>query len=89
MVDEVYQVNVYMGPAYDNVKLASFHSTSKGFTGECGLRGRYMELVNFDRDVMEELYKLVSINLCSNIEGQLMAAFMRIPPKPGDASHAL
>ncbi|KAF0685004.1 Aste57867_23033 [Aphanomyces stellatus] len=104
MADEVYQENVYvndktfvsfkkvlkdMGPAYDNVELASFHSTSKGFTGECGRRGGYMELVNFDHDVMEELYKLVSINLCSNIEGQLMVALMTNPPKPGDASHAL
>jgi len=30
------------------VKLASFHSLSKGIFGECGIRGGYMELTNFD-----------------------------------------
>ncbi|GMF03357.1 unnamed protein product [Ambrosiozyma monospora] len=33
---------------YANVQLASLHSTSKGISGECGQRGGYMELVNFD-----------------------------------------
>ncbi|OQS06931.1 alanine aminotransferase 2, partial [Thraustotheca clavata] len=102
MADEVYQENVYaedkkfisfkkvlkdMGPAYDSVELASFHSTSKGFTGECGRRGGYMELVNFSEEAMEQLYKMVSINLCSNIEGQLMVALMTNPPVKGDASY--
>jgi aspartate/methionine/tyrosine aminotransferase len=27
--------------------LVSLHSTSKGFVGECGRRGGYMEVVNF------------------------------------------
>ncbi|EQC25667.1 alanine transaminase [Saprolegnia diclina VS20] len=104
MADEVYQENVYaedkhfvsfkkvlkdMGPDYDCVELASFHSTSKGFTGECGRRGGYMELVNFNADAMEQLYKLVSINLCSNIEGQLMVALMTNPPVEGDESYEL
>ncbi|ETV83307.1 hypothetical protein H257_04062 [Aphanomyces astaci] len=101
MADEVYQENVYvtdktfvsfkkvLRDMESNVELASFHSTSKGFTGECGRRGGYMELVNFDDDVMEELYKLVSINLCSNIEGQLMVALMTNPPKAGEPSYDL
>jgi aspartate/methionine/tyrosine aminotransferase len=33
-----------MGPKYDQVELISFHSTSKGFFGECGKRGGYFEL---------------------------------------------
>eukprot|EP00967_Tisochrysis_lutea_P127526 scaffold216995_cov28-Tisochrysis_lutea.AAC.5 len=33
------------------VQLVSYHSTSKGFLGECGLRGGYYELVGFDPDV--------------------------------------
>ncbi|KAH9116493.1 hypothetical protein AeMF1_009584 [Aphanomyces euteiches] len=101
MADEVYQENVYVEGKHftsfkkivsemgSDVELASFHSTSKGFTGECGRRGGYMELVNFAPDVLEEIYKLVSINLCSNIEGQLMVALMTNPPKPGDASYDL
>ncbi|OQS08011.1 alanine aminotransferase 2 [Thraustotheca clavata] len=102
MADEVYQENVYtedkhfvsfkkvlkdMGPDFDDVELASFHSTSKGFTGECGRRGGYMELVNFTAEAMEQFYKMVSVNLCSNIEGQLMVGMMTNPPVEGDASY--
>jgi alanine transaminase len=35
----------------ENVELFSFHSTSKGVTGECGLRGGYVEAVNIDTEV--------------------------------------
>nr|CCA27196.1 unnamed protein product [Albugo laibachii Nc14] len=102
LADEVYQENVYadekrfvsfkkvlrdLGSAYNNVELISFHSTSKGFTGECGRRGGYMELVNISECAREQLYKLMSINLCSNIEGQLMVGLMVNPPKTGDASY--
>lgn len=103
MADEVYQENVYaegkefvsfrkvlkdLGDNYSSVELISFHSTSKGFTGECGRRGGYMELVNIDPEVKDQFYKLVSVNLCSNIEGQLMVGMMTNPPKEGDASYA-
>merc|ERR1719159_66573 len=59
MADEVYQANVYdpnlkfhsfkkvlrSMPEYaEKVELVSYHSTSKGVIGECGLRGGYMEL---------------------------------------------
>ncbi|TDH64998.1 uncharacterized protein CCR75_006054 [Bremia lactucae] len=98
----LYQENVYaqgkrffsfkkvlrdMGKEYDNVELISFHSTSKGFTGECGRRGGYMELVNIHESVKDQFYKLMSVNLCSNIEGQLMVGMMTNPPQPGDASY--
>ncbi|KAE9136059.1 hypothetical protein PF010_g1822, partial [Phytophthora fragariae] len=76
-----------MGKAYDDVELISFHSTSKGFTGECGRRGGYMELVNIDDGAKDQFYKLMSVNLCSNIEGQLMVGMMTNPPQPGDASY--
>lgn len=71
------------------VQLASFHSTSKGFTGECGRRGGYVELLGFDPAVRAELYKLASISLCANTSGQVMVGLMTNPPRPGDASHAL
>lgn len=63
LADEVYQNNIYtevpftsfrkvlaeMGEPYSNrVELVSLHSTSKGLTGECGLRGGYCETVNID-----------------------------------------
>ncbi|RAW42615.1 Alanine aminotransferase 2 [Phytophthora cactorum] len=102
LADEVYQENVYaegkkffsfkkvlrdLGKGYDDVELISFHSTSKGFTGECGRRGGYMELVNIDEGAKDQFYKLMSVNLCSNIEGQLMVGMMTNPPQPGDASY--
>lgn len=102
LADEVYQENVYaagkefvsfrkvlkdMGPQYNDVELISFHSTSKGFTGECGRRGGYMELVNISECAKDQFYKLMSVNLCSNIEGQLMVGLMTNPPKEGDASY--
>jgi alanine transaminase len=70
------------------LQLASFHSTSKGFLGECGLRGGYFELTGFAPDVQAELLKLVSIGLCSNTLGQLATGLMVQPPRSGDASHA-
>lgn len=84
LADEVYQNNIYtdvpfisfrkvlaeMGPPYsNNVELISLHSTSKGLLGECGLRGGYMETVNMDSYVASMLYKLKSIELCSNTTG--------------------
>lgn len=71
------------------VQLASFHSTSKGYSGECGRRGGYVELVGFDDHVRAQLYKLASISLCSNVGGQVMVGLMTNPPAPGDPSHAL
>jgi alanine transaminase len=73
--------------ANKGVQLVSFHTISKGFTGECGRRGGYMELVGFDAGVRAELYKLASISLCSNVGGQIMMGLMVEPPVEGDASH--
>ncbi|KAK9475848.1 pyridoxal phosphate-dependent transferase [Lipomyces japonicus] len=74
---------------YDHVELASLHSTSKGMVGECGQRGGYMELIGFDDDVLEQLYKLVSISLCPVVTGQVLTEVMVNPPKPGDESYPL
>eukprot|EP01029_Cantina_marsupialis_P027899 TRINITY_DN774148_c0_g1_i1.p1 TRINITY_DN774148_c0_g1~~TRINITY_DN774148_c0_g1_i1.p1 ORF type:complete len:489 (-),score=181.31 TRINITY_DN774148_c0_g1_i1:245-1711(-) len=102
MADEVYQENIYtekpfhsfkkvmmgMGAGIaDEVELVSFHSTSKGFLGECGKRGGYMELCNFDAGVVEQLYKLASVRLCSNVIGQLTVGLMVNPPKEGSESY--
>jgi len=71
------------------LQLASFHSTSKGFAGECGRRGGYVELLGFPEGVRAQLYKLASISLCSNTAGQVGVGCMVNPPAPGGASHAL
>lgn len=70
-----------------NVELVSFHSISKGMVGECGRRGGYFECCNFDPQVMEQLYKLASISLCPNVQGQIMVDLMCDPPRPGDPSY--
>ncbi|XP_067107475.1 alanine aminotransferase 2-like [Osmerus mordax] len=104
MADEVYQDNVYadgcqfhsfkkvlfeMGPEYsDKVELASFHSTSKCYMGECGFRGGYMEVINLDPEVKVQLTKLVSVRLCPPVPGQALLDLVVNPPQPGEPSHA-
>jgi alanine transaminase len=79
-----------MGPPYsDSVELVSFHSLSKGQVGECGRRGGYFELVNFDSEVEEEVYKLASIQLCPPVQGQIGVDLLVNPPKQGEPSYQL
>ena len=101
--DEVYQENIYNDstpfiparkvlnampePYRSGLEVASFHTVSKGAWGECGLRGGYMELHNFDPKVKDMLYKLASINLSPNVPGQIALGLMVNTPKPGDESH--
>ncbi|KAM3626003.1 uncharacterized protein V6R79_021123 [Siganus canaliculatus] len=103
MADEVYQDNVYssdcqfhsfkkvlyeMGPEYfNNVELASFHSTSKGYTGECGFRGGYMEVLNMDPQVKAQLVKLLSVRLCPPVSGQAAMDVIVNPPEEHEPSY--
>ncbi|KAK3331974.1 pyridoxal phosphate-dependent transferase [Cercophora scortea] len=74
---------------YDSVELASLHSVSKGMVGECGHRGGYFELINFDPKVQAEIYKFVSIMLCAPVIGQCLVELMVNPPKKGEPSYEL
>uniref|UniRef100_A0A8C1H375 alanine transaminase n=1 Tax=Cyprinus carpio carpio TaxID=630221 RepID=A0A8C1H375_CYPCA len=103
MADEVYQDNVYaegcefhsfkkvlfeMGPEYSSkVELASFHSTSKCYMGECGFRGGYMEVINMDPEVKAQLTKLVSVRLCPPAPGQALMDLVVNSPQPGEPSY--
>jgi len=69
-------------------QVISFHSTSKGFIGECGLRGGYFEMQNIPADVRAQLLKLASVSLCSNVVGQFATGLMVRPPVAGEPSHA-
>jgi alanine transaminase len=104
MADEVYQDNVYRpdvkwvsfkkilrdaGSSFDDVGLVSMMSISKGFYGECGRRGGYMEIVGVSEDVHDQIYKMQSISLCANTSGQVCAACIMDPPQPGEDSHEL
>ncbi|KAG0470665.1 hypothetical protein HPP92_017365 [Vanilla planifolia] len=102
LADEVYQENVYVedkkfnsfkkiarsiGYGDKDITLVSFQSVSKGYYGECGKRGGYMEITGFSADVREQIYKMASVNLCSNISGQILASLVMNPPKPEDESY--
>ncbi|XP_029464327.1 alanine aminotransferase 2 [Rhinatrema bivittatum] len=103
LADEVYQDNVYaedcqfhsfkkvlyeMGPEYSsNVELASFHSTSKGYMGECGYRGGYMEVVNLHPEIKEQLVKMLSVRLCPPVSGQAAMDVVVNPPGPEEESY--
>jgi len=80
-----------MGLGQDSglLRLVTLHSTSKGFIGECGLRGGFMQLQGFDDAYMFQQQKLGSLQLCSNTVGQVAMGLMVAPPSPGDESHAL
>jgi aspartate/methionine/tyrosine aminotransferase len=102
LADEVYQENVYRPGArfvsfasvatrlgLGDVPLFSFHSASKGFLGECGHRGGYVECRNVDAGVQGELTKLQSVALCANSAGQIVTFLMVRPPRDGEPSHEL
>ena len=104
LADEVYQDNIYTEnkkfisfrkvlseqpkEVSNSVELVSFHSVSKGFLGECGARGGYLELVNFDPAVRAQILKLKTISLCSNSYGQIMLDLKVRPPSAVDCSPA-
>jgi len=104
LADEVYQDNVYakgsqffsfkkvmfeMGAPYNTMELASFFSTSKGYMGECGLRGGYSEVVNMDPGVKAMLLKSISAKLCPTVLGQATMDCVVDAPKEGDPSYNL
>lgn len=102
--DEVYQDNVYaegskfhsfkkvlveMGEPYSKMELASFMSCSKGYMGECGLRGGYVEVINMCPKVKAMYFKAISAMLCPTVLGQAALAVVVNPPQPGEPSYDL
>ncbi|XP_029044277.1 alanine aminotransferase 2 isoform X2 [Osmia bicornis bicornis] len=104
LADEVYQDNVYdkdsafhsfkkvmleMGEPYSQMELASYMSVSKGYMGECGIRGGYAEIINMDPKVMAILLKSISAMLCPTVLGQVVMDVVVNPPKPKEPSYPL
>jgi len=102
LADEVYQTNLHDRDNYpftsfkkvlkdmrSEVSLISFHSISKGVTGECGRRGGYFECTNVPESVIALIYKLVSIGLCPPLSGQIGVDCLVRPPVPGEPSYQL
>jgi len=102
LADEVYQDNLHqreqhpftsfkkiVREANSPVPLFSFHSISKGVSGECGRRGGYFECTNISDEVLALIYKMVSVGLCPPLSGQIGVDCLVRPPSPGDASYEL
>lgn len=102
--DEVYQDNVYaegskffsfkqvlseMGEPYSSMDMASFMSCSKGYMGECGIRGGYAEVINMCPEVKALLLKSISAQLCPTTIGQACIDVVVNPPKKGEPSYDL
>jgi len=102
LADEVYQDNIYdkdskfhsfkkvameLGAPYNNMELISFMSTSKGYLGECGIRGGYMEIINMDPKVKAMLLKSISAALCPTTAGQVAVSVLVNPPQKGEPSY--
>lgn len=94
LADEVYQANIYGSTPFRSFRAAaltigspvpviSLHSASKGFIGECGRRGGYLQLHNVRPNVTATIHKLASVNLCSNVAGQVLMAMVCEPPADG------
>jgi len=102
IADEVYQHNLY-GQEWvsfarvlgndEDVPLFSLHSTSKGFYGECGQRGGYLEVRNPPAlqgtalSFLQVLYKRASVSLCPNTAGQALTYLIVTPPRAGGPVH--
>lgn len=101
IADEVYQENTY-GQEWNSfakvlgeepIPLFSLHSVSKGFYGECGHRGGYLEVrhapkvVGTNLDLRDILLKQASVNLCPNTMGQFMVYLMVTGPREGSETH--
>lgn len=103
--DEVYHQNVYkpemapfnsfkrvlvqMGHPYSHMELASFMSVSKGYAGECGVRGGYVELFNLSAEV-KHLFNLVQqTHVCPSVIGQVVLDCVVKEPVLGDESYKL
>ncbi|KAM8745905.1 alanine aminotransferase 2-like [Acanthopagrus schlegelii] len=102
LAEEVYQDSVYgqdkefisyrkvlqeMEKKYsETVELISFNSLSNAYTGECGLRGGYMEAINLDPAVFEYLRE-IQCSKSPHTICQLALEAMVNPPSPGDPSY--
>ncbi|XP_019440485.1 PREDICTED: alanine aminotransferase 2-like isoform X2 [Lupinus angustifolius] len=81
------KVSRSMGYGENDISVVSFQSVSKGYYGECGKRGGYFEVTGFSSEVREQIYKMASVNLCSNVSGQILASLVMSPPEVGDDSY--
>lgn len=98
VADEVYQHNVYneemkftsarkivseLPEPYNQLAVFSLNSVSKGYLGECGLRGGYCDMLNIPLELKQSVLKLRQTEMCSNIVGQVAVNMLVDPPRHG------
>jgi len=96
LADEVHQDNIHVdGKTWcsfrslaqelgTTVEVFSLQSCSTGVVGECSLRSGVVHCENLSAAVKDQMCKLASVNLGSNVLGQaLMASVLRDPPRDG------
>lgn len=101
IADEVYQNNIYkenkefnsvrkivanMEYPFKKTIVFSLNSVSKGYYGECGLRGGYLDMYNVPDVLKELILHLASLNTSPNVVGQLSMDLLVKPPSENDAS---
>lgn len=101
IADEVYQNNIYnetksfisvrktvnsMPYPYNKTIVFSCNSVSKGYYGECGLRGGYLDIYNAPEMMRDIILKSKSLEVCPNIIGQLSMDLLINPPTSYNAS---
>ncbi|KAI3864993.1 hypothetical protein MKX03_012147 [Papaver bracteatum] len=77
LADEIIYSFINFSPRWELKDISFYH-------GEYGKRGGYMEVTGFSPKVREHIYKVASVNLCSNISEKILASLVMNPPKVGD-----
>ncbi len=96
LADEVYQSNLHdpknhpftsfkkvVRDMNSRIPLISFHSISKGVTGECGRRGGYFECTNIPEDVIGLLWKEETEAIHSTLAQRTKLIAKRLNNLPG------
>lgn len=69
---------------YNKLELFSTHSASKSNLFNSGARAGYLDLMNIDPHVKGQIYKHISMDICSGIPGQIMMDLTLTPPSLKD-----
>lgn len=103
IADEVYQNNIYdedlrfisvrrtvkhMPYPYCKTIIFSCNSVSKGYYGECGLRGGYLDIYNAPELIRDTILNSKCFEICPNIVGQLSMDLLINPPTSYNASQS-
>jgi len=78
-----------MASPYSHMEMASVFSLSKGYAGECGLRGGFIEVMNLDASVKDKLEQLFTANSPPTTLAQVCLSALLNPPAPGEPSYEL